>query len=457
MTSFSVFRPAGWLAILLFCGIGTGYAEQEKPAQKPEPLPEPLTLAKALEFADEPHPDLQIAEARIQAAEAELAGAQAGNDLDVYIDGALAYVDPPDYALDQTNDDHRLTLNVDKVLYDFGRTDSEGDIALRQLDSSKLLHINARQQRRLAIMQRYFDVVLADLQFYRYNEEMAVEFVQLDKLRDRHELKQISDLELFEQEAVFQRSRYLRAQAQNQQRETRARLAQALNRPGQLPSTVVPPSLPELDRELPEVATLQELALDKNPVIKSLRNQVEADLARVERARAGDNPTVSGKLQAGAYSRERNSYDDYRAELQLTIPLYNGNRTDAAVARERARLFETRARLTRAERDVRQQILELWLQLDALRARRDQRQSEKSYRELYLDRSRALYELEVKADLGDSMVRYTEAERNQMEADYQTALAWARLNALLGQLDVNKPFVPPKNLSEKDKPNEQAQ
>jgi len=139
------------------------------------------------------------------------------------------------------------------------------------------------------------------------------------------------------------------------------------------------------------------------------------------------------------------------------VPLYDGSRTDAGVAREKARLFEIQSVLTRAERDVRQQVLELWLHLDSLKARREQRQTEKSYRELYLDRSRALYELEVKADLGDSMVRYTEAERNTAESDYETALTWARLNALLGRLDLDKPFVPPQNPSQKEGSDEQAE
>ncbi|MDZ7663512.1 TolC family protein [Thiohalophilus sp.] len=456
MLSDTAFRQTGWLALLLFCGLTTGFAQQQAD-EKPAPLPEPLTLEKALALADEPHPELQIAEARIRAAEAELQGARAGDDTAIYVDGALAYVAPPDYALNQDNDDHRLILNLDKTLYDFGRTRSASDAAARQLDSSKLLQVNTRQQRRLAIMQRFFDVVLADLQYYRYNEEMAVEFVELDKMRDRHELKQISDLELLEQDAVFQRARHLRAQSQNRQRETRARLAQALNRPGQLPRNVVPPTLPTIEQELPEVESLQTLALRENPVVQSLREQVEATRARVAEARAGNNPTIQGKLQAGAYSRERNSYDDFRAELQLTVPLYDGSRTDAGVAREKARLFETQSRLTLVERDVRQQVLELWLQLDSLKAKREQRETEKRYRELYLDRSRALYELEVKADLGDSMVRYTEAERNSTETDYETALAWARLNALLGRLDLDKAFVPPKNLSQKDETDAQAE
>jgi outer membrane protein TolC len=222
---------------------------------------------------------------------------------------------------------------------------------------------------------------------------------------------------------------------------------------------VVPPELPQLGQQLPEVDQLQMLALKDNPRLKALREQLEASLALIENARAGNNPSLSGRLEAGNYSREREQtrYGEWRAELSIKVPLYDGNRTDAGVAREKARMFETRSRLSKAELDVRQQVLDLWLRLDTLKAEREQRQTEKSYRELYLDRSRALYETEFKTDLGDSMVRYTEAERNMIESDFEMALTWARLNALLGQLDLDKPFAPPQNLLQKDESNEQAQ
>ena len=458
MSAYTALRPLVWGVILLLGGLAQATGQQQADS-RPEPLPDPLTLEKALALADEPHPDLQIAEARVRAAEAELQGAQSDDDLDIYIEGAVGYLEPPDYALDQTKDENRLKISIDKTLYDFGRTSAASDAAARQLSSRKILYISARQQRRLDIMRRFFDVVLADLQFYRYNEEMAVEYVALDRLRDRRELNQVSDLDVLEQETAFQRARTLRTRSQNRQRQTRARLALALNRPGELPSTVVPPQLPQLDQQLPEVEQLQKLALVENPELKALREQLEASLALVDNARAGNNPSLNGRLEAGNYSREREQtrYGEWRAELSIQVPLYDGNRTDAGVAREKARLFETRSRLTRAEVNVRQQVLELWLRLDTLRAEREQRQTEKSYRELYLDRSRALYELEVKADLGDSMVRYTEAERNMVESDFEMALTWARLNALLGQLDLDKPFVPPQNLLQKDDSNEQAQ
>ena len=41
------------------------------------------------------------------------------------------------------------------------------------------------------------------------------------------------------------------------------------------------------------------------------------------------------------------------------------------------------------------------------------------YRELYLDRSRALYELEVKTDLGDAMTEMSAVELDQARAEFE--------------------------------------
>ena len=52
---------------------------------------------------------------------------------------------------------------------------------------------------------------------------------------------------------------------------------------------------------------------------------------------------------------------------------------------------------------------------------------------MYLDRSRALYQLEVKTDFGDAMTRSHEAHLDQIKNKFSIALAWARIEALLGK------------------------
>ena len=406
-------------------------AEQEQPGLAP--LPEPLTLDYALSQVNITHPDLQVTEAAIKAAQAEQQLVESDTGIKSRIIGRLRWVEPPSFNPDRTHDDHRVGILVDKKLYDFGRTSSRLQAVQQNIESQQILYEDTRQQRRIEIMQRYFDVVLADLQFYQFNEAMAVAFVELDKRRDRNELGQVSDIQVLEQEAEYQRIRKLRFQSQNRQRLTRARLAYVLGRPGQLPDIVSrPENLPQLLRSLPEVEQLQAQAMEKSSLLRALRAQIAAGQAQLAAARAGDNPVLYGNAQANAYSKERANYDKWRVGVQLEVPLTTGGRVDADAAKQQAELYRLQAELTASEEQIKQTVLELWLELDALLIQREQMQTQQNYRELSLDRSRALYELEVRTNLGDSMVRVTEAERHAVLTDFNIALAWEKMDVLTG-------------------------
>lgn len=397
------------------------------------PLPEPLTLEYALSQVDIIHPDLQVNEAAIKAARAEQQQLESDTGINTRLIGRLRWVEPPSFNPDRSRDDHRIGIEVDKTLYDFGRSDSSLQAVQQKLVSQKLLYEESRQQRRIEIMQRYFDVVLADLSFYQHNEAMAVAFIELDKRRDRNELGQVSDIQVMEQEAVYQRVRKQRFASQNRQRMTRARLAYVLGRPGQLPDTVSrPDTLPHLSRKLPEVEQLQLQALQNSHVLRAIRARVSATQAELAAARAGDNPVLYGLAEANAYSKERANYDKWRIGVQLEVPLTTGGRIDADAAKQQAELYRLQAELAAAEEEIKQLVLELWLELDALLIQREQMQAQMDYRELDLDRSRALYELEVKTDLGDSMVRVTEAEREALLTDFNVALTWEKMDTLTG-------------------------
>jgi outer membrane protein TolC len=421
----------GGVLPLLLLSVSTAVLAEDAPATEPKPLPEPLTLEQAMSMADEPHPDLVVSEAQLDEAQALKRSVDADNDTTAILQGTLRYIDPPSFAPVQTHNDSEAALIVRKELYDFGRSEALSNAADSDVNSQRFLYVDAKKKRRLEIMRRFFDVLLADLQFYRYNEEMAVEYVELDRRRDRRELGQLSDYAVLEQESKYQRVRYLRYDSQNQQRQTRARLAQALNRPGQLPSTLTVPKLKVLDRKLPEVETLQKAAVENNARLNALRARVTAAEQRIAAAKGVDNATITGQLEAYDYAHQRNASDDnFRASVVLEVPLFAGDREDAAVAKARATAYRLRAQLHQAEYQVRQEVLETWLQLDALRVQREQMRALQDFRELNLDRSRALYEMEVKADLGDSMVQVTEAQYLAKQTDYKMALAWERMEDL---------------------------
>ena len=122
------------------------------------------------------------------------------------------------------------------------------------------------------------------------------------------------------------------------------------------------------------------------------------------------------------------------AGLVLELPLYTGGAKDAELAKAWAEVRERRASIARQELELRQAVLDLWLEISSLRARLEELDSLGRYRDLYLDRSRALYELEVTADLGDAMVGTSDHRLQQARAEYDIALAWAHLDALTGRL-----------------------
>jgi hypothetical protein len=139
-----------------------------------------------------------------------------------------------------------------------------------------LLSPLAAQQ--LEILERFFDVILADLSFSRYSEAMAVAYIQFDRANVRRELGQYSPLQVAELETTYQELRQRRAASEAAQRLTRALLAQALGQPGDLPRELHPPTLAPPPRDLPELEGVVAAAVAGNRWLASLQQgRGEAD------------------------------------------------------------------------------------------------------------------------------------------------------------------------------------
>ncbi|OOZ36432.1 hypothetical protein BOW51_07100 [Solemya velesiana gill symbiont] len=398
------------------------------------PLPQPLTLPFALSLADEAHPELEQYRARLEAAEAYGEEVNALDDFKIGLEAQLRLIEPSHKAQDDTRNDSRIKLKLQKKLYDFGRTEAARHAAESAHLGRQWDYMDARQKRRLEIMENFFKVILADLQYLRDNEVMTMAFLRWKKLQDTQETGKVSDIDLLEKENIFRREFKKRTLTENQQRISRSRLAISLNRPEDLPSQLEPPVLGSLKRELGEIEDLTRQALNNNPHLKALRARVAAAQQDVEYARAGGRPTIRGEVEAPAYNKVTGSRDPLAAAVILEVPLSSGSAVDAGVARKQAVLRERRAQLLHAEQDVRQAVLELWLELKSLKVHMDEMNALADYRELYLDRSRALYELEVKSDLGDAESRIVDVQLQRAQTEFDMAMAWGRLDALTGKL-----------------------
>ena len=395
-------------------------------------LPEPLTLKAALALATDNHPDIARESAELALAEADLADAQAQNGVSLDLSLQGRYVDPAKTALNQENNDSRATLVLHKTLYDFGRSsESEHAGEMRIVSHKKRLQL-AKIRKQKKIMRRYFDVLLADLEFAVADEANSIKFVRFDNAKERHELGGISDIEILSLENEYQRQRLKRQRSENWQRQTRARLALAINHPDQLSVELEIPVLPENRSPLPDYKPLLEEARKRNLNLLAIDDTLLSLQATRKAAKSERLPILYVQLKAAEYEREFGARDPFTATLGLDIPLYQGGRTRSLEMKVSAQIMALKARRQNADYHLRQDILETWQTINTLLLQTEQAEVLGDYRDLYLDRSRAHYELELETDLGDAMTEQSVARLFSAQTDFELAIARETLVELTG-------------------------
>ena len=218
------------------------------------------------------------------------------------------------------------------------------------------------------------------------------------------------------------------------QRITRALLANALNRPGDLPGDLAEPRLEGNNRVLPEYDALIAVMLANNPRLLAQQEMLAASQQRLQSMRAEKGPTLDAELQAADFSRSAVTRDNLSAGLILSWPLYQGNRADSRVAREYAQFNKIQAGSDKLRMELTQALLETYLDIVQLQGSgRSAALKQVEHRDLVLERSRGLYEMELKSNLGTSMTDTVEANLRVRRNEYLLALDFARLEAMLGR------------------------
>lgn len=401
-----------------------------------QPLPDPLALEQAMQFADDADSYALIdAQSSIEFSRSEVQRAESALGFRAQLELEAAYIEPSAITYDQSSNDSSVTLRLSKPIYDFGGSQQKIEAASleQQAWQANLPFIVA--QRKLSIARDFFEVILADLKYVWDNEALAIAYVSYDSAQDRHALNQISDLELMASETAYLETLHARNISQAQQRQSRAVLAETLNRPRQLPSNLQRPSLSFVNQPLPEYAEVMEKVEQNNPYIKLAEARLMVAQQRLDAENRQMRPLLNAELAVSEYAREKTS-DDVRASLNLVVPLYESRSIKSAMARARSAWMKQRAETLNTKIQMRQQALQLWQRIDVLQKRYQQLLSTQAFRELSLDRSRALYEMEVKTDLGDSMVAISEVQYRRAKNEFDLVLAWMQLQLLMGETEL---------------------
>lgn len=417
-----------WVFYILFVWSSHGYSEEIV-------MPEPLSLSFSLERALTDHPEINHALALQQRYQAETLRARSNNDLTVNVVASLRAIEPARFSLNNKNNDSRMALFARKTLYDFGRSEAMINSAENMEEGQQWQTKAIKQQRLISVMEAYFNVLLADMTFIKDNEAMSMDFVGFDKVREAHLLNRVSDLALLEAEEQYQRSRSIRYESELAQRRTRSQLAMLLNIPTSLPDNLESPIIGLRNKKAPEYQKIEQKVLTDNPLLRALRIQLKAAKERVKAAAQKYGPTLDAEFAATAYERETNSTHPVIGQLRLDIPIYSGERTDAEVAWARSEVAELNAKIIRLELDIRQQLLDAYLDIEQQNIELEKFDYQMDLRDLQMDRSRALYKMEMSTDIGDAMVNISDTRLQQSVAEMKLVMAWLRIKVLTGELE----------------------
>lgn len=410
-------RRTAWVALLAWGVSAAAVAER-------------LTLDEALASVTAAHPDRRIAESELALARADRDQAASRQDFNLFLEGGLRRGRRPDGDWKPDNVARIVAL---KPLFDFGRSSHAVAAADQEIAARQAALFSVESLRRIDIMARYFDVLLADMQYAADNEFMAVAYVAWDDAKDRFEVGQINQPELLRLEARFQDIREDRNARQQRMRSTRQRLANAINRPGKLPVELAEPALKGNARPVPDYESMLPWVMERNPRVQALQAQVAAVDARLAAVRAERNPLLDVEVVGGGYSRESTTRDELSAGLVFNIPLYQGARVDSRVARELAKREKSVAELEKLRLDLADTLLATLQEIEWLRdSSRAAADKQIEYRDWALERARAEYEMELKTNLGTSMAETQLAQLRRKQVEYRLALALARLEALSG-------------------------
>lgn len=393
---------------------------------------DPLRLETVLAQADAPHPQWLQSEAQLAVVRAEQALVDSLDDVRMTLEGVLRSGRNP-LTDDKFAPDNHLRLNLRKTLWDGGRLGASQEAARLESAGRAALLLETRAQRRLELMARFFDVLLADLQYTADNETMAVAYVAWDNAKERHQLGELSTPALAELEARFQDMRVRRNESLRRAKERRALLANAMNRPGELPADLEDPDLKSNDRPLPEFDALWRTMQGQSPRLQAQRQALAASAKRLEALRGDTLPSIEFEAEAAAYSRDSYTRDDLRAGFNLSWPLAVGGQSDARRAREIAQGQLLQAQYDSLLLALRQALFEAHEEIQYLRGtERKAAEINAGYRDWALERARAEYEMEMKTNLGHSMADTQVAILRRRAVEYRLALAWERLDGLVG-------------------------
>lgn len=333
-------------------------------------------------------------------------------------------------------DPKTLALELRQPIYRGGSTHANVKSSHSRIKAQRaLLHVT-EQNVLLDAVTVYMDV-LRDAELLKLNTNNEnVLAQQLDAARKRFELGDITKTDVSQSEARLANATAGRVTAEGNLRASKARFERVVGTPPQ--GTL---GRPNYTLNMPaSVDDALAIAENKNPDLVFARYASTAAKYSTRSVVGELLPQVDLTGSVGrTYDpvlRADDDVDSTSIGLRATVPLYTGGGTDSRARQARQIESQRRMELHRAERTVRQGVIDAWTALTAADAEMKARESQIEATKLALEgvRIETQYGSRTTLDLLDAEQEYLDAQTSYVIAERNKIVALYRVMASIGEL-----------------------
>jgi len=337
---------------------------------------------------------------------------------------------------------HSTSITLNQTIFDFGNTYYGIKQARSGKRAAQYSTENARQNTVLMVHQNYYNL-LKNIRLLEVREEAATSSKeQLKRTQSMYEIGSVAQADVYRAQTTYGNDRIALIRQKNLVRDAQALLNTTMGRP-------VNEALDIVDNE--EISTAStytleavlKIAEEKNPQIHSIKADMTSAAYGLKVAKTNYLPSFSGTIR---YSRNNSDFDrvytsydknySISAGVNLSFNIFNGFSDAARVEQESLRKRIAEENLVNTKRDLRRQVQEALLDLDANRqisiingenlksAEEDLRLAEERYR---VGAGTLLDVIVARSNL-------TGARSTFVQAKYDTKITEAQLKMAMGVL-----------------------
>ena len=405
------------------------------------PLQEPLTIDQAIQYALANNPEVGATRWDIAAAEARVDTAQSARWPVLNAEGGWQYF---------LDDQRLIAARKDGEKGIFDKDISRGDLVLKlplftggkitsEISSAELFRLS--EEKRLARSKEELVFNVSTTFYAILSQHEVIRSLEFSTTAMEEHRKQVSDLlavqkaarvDLLRTEVRLADLRQSLVREQNILAVQRRLLVNLMGLDDPADQLVIKGELPAASDVNRTAADIIPRALQQRNDYLAARARLEAQAGRVDAARAGYWPTVSLLASYGIRAAGSGDSEDIGAVgLGVSVPLFDGGRTEAQVRQENAALSAAQERLRKLELQIRQEVETAVLDIRSSAQRVDAvRQAvEQAKESLRIERMKYDLGSGSLTDVLDAQSALLQSETNYARAlaDYHIATAKLRL------------------------------